>query len=349
MKKVQGFYLYSYRLVGFVFLIGLISSILWYGFCMLFFIANSSWSVPMILSPNQEKVMMHLEHVLALEHELSKNVAELTAFEQALAHKKILLNNAQQLHVRIEKGMLLQSQQYARSSRILHTLSQEKTAAVSELNLLQSKIKNRQAVINKELKIGLITKQEALAAHLISSKMHSDLVDAKASMQDLNRRALNFSNAASTLTGASTSLLAMDKVIRKVELENQMAQFESDIFSLTVSTERLKKNIKERGRVIALMTNSPYILATKTPTTVAFVPYRNLKHAKVGAPVYSCWLDIALCYRSGHVSRVYKAEEYSKHPMFKSDIKGQLVGIVFNREMDGQKKLLFLNSKPLLL
>ncbi len=349
IKNIQNFYLYSYRLIGFVFLTGLISSILWYGFCMLFFIANSSWSVPIILSPNQEKVMMHLEHVLALDHELTKNVAEFSAFEQALGHKKILLEIAQKLQIRIEKSMLLQSEQYAKNSQILYTLYQEKTVSVAELNQLLSKIKNRETVTEKELKIGLITKQEALASHLVSSKIRSDLVDAKASMHNLNRRALDFSNAASTLSGSANNLVAMDKVIRKAELENQIAQYKSDIFSLTVNTERLKKNIKERNQVIALMKNSPYILATKVPTTVAFVPYRNLKHAKVGSPVYSCWLDMVLCYQSGHVSRVYKAEEYSKHPMFKSDIKGQLIGVVFNNEIDGQKKLLFLKSKPLLL
>ena len=349
MKKIQNFYLYSYRLTGFVFLVGLISSILWYGFSMLFFIASSSWSVPLILSPNQEKVMMHLEHHLALEHKVAKDIAELVAFEQALSYKKRLLNSAQRLQVRVKQSLLLESQQNIKRSEILKQLSKEKTNTVAELHQLLSKIENRDAMIDKELSIGLITKQEALSAHLTSNKMRSDLVDAKASMHDLNRRARDFSNAANTLNGSANNLLAMDKVIKKVELANQIAQLKSDIFSLTVNTKQLKKNIEEKNQALALMTNSPYILATKGPTTVAFVPYRNLTHAKVGSPVYSCWLDMVLCYQSGHVARIYEAEEYSKHPIFKSDIKGQLIGIVFNHETDGQKKLLFLNSKPLLL
>ena len=349
MKKIQNFYLQSYRLIGFIFLVGLISSILWYAFSMLFFIANSSWSVPLILSQNQEKVMMHLEHVIGLEHEVNKSIAELTAFKQALDHKKILLNVAQKLQLRVNQSMVLQSQQYTKNSETLDQLSKEKRASVVELKQLLSKINYRESIIEKELKLGLITQQEALAARLMSNKIRSDLVDAKAIIYDLSRRSLAFSNAASTLNGSATNLLAMSKVVKKVELENQIAQIKSDIFSLTVSTERLRANIKEKNKVLALMTNSPYILATKVPTTVAFVPYRNLAHAKVGAPVYSCWLDMVLCYQSGYVSRVYKAEEYFKHPIFKSDIKGQLIGIVFNHEIDGQKKLLFLNSKPLLL
>jgi hypothetical protein len=349
MKRIQNFYLYSYRLIGFVFLLALISSILWYGFSMLFFIANSSWSVPLILSPNQEKVMMHLEHVLASEHQVTKNLAELTTFTKALEHKKLLLKTAQKLQVRVNQSMLLQSQQDTKNSRMFKTLSKEKTASIAELNQLLSKINLREAMIEKELQAGLITKQEALSAHLSSSKVRSDLVDARASLHDLNRRAQDFSNAANTLNGAANNLLAMNKVIKKVELENQIAQLKNDIFSLTISTEQLKTNVEKRNQVLIQMKNSPYILATRQPTTVAFVPYRNLTHAKVGAPVYSCWLDMVLCYKSGHISRVYKAEEYSKHPIFKSDIKGQLIGIVFNHKSDGQKKLLFLNSKPLLL
>ena len=349
MKKIQDFYLTSYRLIGFVFLVGLISSILWYAFSMLFFIANSSWSVPLILSPNQERVMIHQEHVLSLEHQINKNVAELKAFKQALGHKKIILIGAQKLLVRVDQSMLLQSEQYIQNSIIFDRLSEEKRINVVELKQLLSKINNREVIIDKELTVGLITKQEALAAHLTSSKIRSDLVNAKASMHDLRQRALDSSHAASTLNGSENHLLSMDKVVKKVELENQIAQLKSDIFSLVVSTEQLKKTIDSKKKVLALMMNSPYILATKVPTTVAFVPYRNLTRATVGAPVYSCWLDMVLCYQSGRISRVYKAEEYSRHPIFKSDIKGQLIGVVFNNETDSQKKLLFLNSKPLLL
>lgn len=348
MKRVQSFYLYSYRMVGFVFLIGLISSILWYGFSMLFFISNTSWSVPMILSPNQEKVMTHLEHVLALEHEVAKNMAQLSSTQESINHKKTQLQSTEKLQIRVEQSMALQSDLYSQNGKIFDKLSKEKTASVSTLKQLAAKIENRDTLIDEELKLGLITKQEAISAHLTSSKIQSDLVDAKASMYDLHQRSLDSLNAASTLNGSADNLMAMDKVVKKAELEELILQLKSDIFSLTITADQLTKTIDEKNQVLSILTNSPYIQATKNPTTVAFVPYRNLKRVKVGAPVYSCMLDMILCYKSGTVANVYKAEEYSKHPIFKSDLKGQLIGIAFDEESDGQKKLLFINSKPLL-
>ena len=97
------------------------------------------------------------------------------------------------------------------------------------------------------------------------------------------------------------------------------------------------------------MKKSPYIRAIKESTTVAFVPYHNLKNLKKGSPVYSCYLDMIFCYRSGQISNVYNAEEYFPHPIFKSELKGQLIGIAFNNTSDSQKKLLFINSKPLVI
>ena len=349
MKKIQNFYLFSYRLVGFVFLIGLISSILWYGFSILFFLSNSSWSVPMVLSPDQEKVMTHLEHVLILEHDIRKDSAELTSFQQDIKHKRHLLKTTEKLVDRFTQSMSTQSNQYSKNSILFKRLSQEKSANVVELNSLMTQIQTREQVTDQELKNGLITKQEALAAHLSLSKVRSDLVDAKLSMHELRERAHDFADAAGTLSGYANNLQSIDKVVKRAELESQKTQLESDIFSLNVRTNQLHKSITEKQRVIALMKNSPYIRATHSLTTVAFAPYSNLKNIEIGDAVYSCYLEMILCYKSGYVSELYSAEEYSKHPIFKSDIKGQLVGIKFKQSADGQKKLLFLKSKPLLL
>ena len=349
MKKIQNYYLYSYRLVGFVFLTGLILSILWYGFSMLFFIGNRTWSVPMILSPNQEKVMAHLEHVIVFEHEVAKNKAELRAAEQVLHHKKTLLKNHQQLLERVNQSMLYQSLQYSKESIKFKNLSEERANNIRQLRELNAGISNEEKAIEQELKLGLITKQEALLAHVAWNKLASNLLDSKTHMHDLEQRAKDYADAAKTLNGSGNHLTSMNKVIKKVELEGQLAELNSDIFSLQISTQQLKKNIDKKKHVLQFMKNSPYILATKKETTVAFVPYVNLHTVTIGAPVFSCYLDMIFCYKSGYISGVYNAEEYSKHPIFKSDVKGQFIAIHFNSATDGQKKLLFINSKPLFI
>lgn len=114
MKRLQNFYLYSYRLTGFIFLLGLISSILWYGFSMLFFSTSASWSVPLILSPDQEKVITHLEHMLNLEHQLAKDKTELKTAKEALLNKVALLKKSYALRLRFKQSMTAQAKQYSK-------------------------------------------------------------------------------------------------------------------------------------------------------------------------------------------------------------------------------------------
>jgi hypothetical protein len=349
MKRLQNFYLYNYRLIGFIFLSGLITSILWYGFSVLFFIVNTRWSTPFILSPNQKNVLIYQEHILSVQHELLKNKAELVAAKEALKNKKIVLENAERIQLRVKKSMERQAQQDAHNSKIYNKLTEEKAASVAELNKLAAEIQIRESTIHKELKIGLITKEEALSQQLLLSNIRSTLIEAKARVYELKQRSLDFNDAAHTLNGSANSLAAMDKIVRKAELARQIVQLKSDVFALTVTVEHLENSISKRTRVLLLSKQSPYIIATKASTHVAFVPYKNLSHVKIGATVYSCYLDMILCYKSGHITQVYAAEEYGRHPIFKSDIKGQFIGISFKDVTDAQKNLLFLNYKPLLI
>lgn len=349
MKKLQQLYLFSYRLVGFIFLMGLIVSILWYGFTLLFFVGSSSWSVPLILSPHQEKVIAHLEHVLALEQQVTNTNSEILVFEQTIAHKKHLLKINQQLLSRINESIKTQSKDYRNQSQRLSRLSQEKNATVKELRQLALMSTTKEAVIAEELKLGLITKQEAFSTRISTNQLHASLVDAKAGMYELKHRSLDYAHAAQTLNGSANDLKSMDKVIKRAELENQISQLKIDILSLYLSIDHLKNNNRKKSKALTLIKQSPYILATRKPTTVASVPYSNLKHLKLGSPIYSCYLDMLLCYKSGQIVAIYPAEEYFNHPVFKSEIKGQLIGISFYKESDAHKKLLFLNSKPLFI
>ena len=93
---------------------------------------------------------------------------------------------------------------------------------------------------------------------------------------------------------------------------------------------------------------SPYYQALTEPAYVAFVQYPNLRDATPGAPVYDCLFQVFLCVRVGTVTQVYDAEQYARHPIFKTDIKGKFVGIEFTRKKSGQSDVVFFGHKPLL-
>lgn len=349
MKRLQSFYLYSYRLTGFIFLLGLIVSILWYGFSILFFSASTSWSVPLILSPNQEKVITHLEHMLNFEHQLTEDITQLKTAKIALETKLLLLKKTNILHQRFTESILAQTKRYTNKSESLQQLTLEKNETIENINSLASQIKHREMSIAQELQSGLITKQEALKERLSITSLHNHLIDAKARSHELNQRAIDFANAADTLDGAASSLFALQNVVKKNELDIQIAELKIDTYSLKVTIEHLERVIKTRQDALEKMRRSPYILAINQSTWVAFVPYTNLHSVTPGSPVYSCYLDMIFCYKSGVVTDLYSAEEYGKHPIFKSEVKGQLIRIAYIDEKDARKKLLFINSKPLMI
>lgn len=349
MKRIQNFYLYCYRLIGFIFLAGLIISILWYSFSVIFFLTSSSWSMPLILSPNQENVLVHQEYMMNVKQELLKNQTELATKKNALDNKRFILKNTEELQLRFEKSMEKEAEDDAKNSKIYAELAQKKAANLAELTQFAKDIEHKNALIDKDLKMGIITKEEALSEHLALNNLRLTLVDAKVKMHELEQRSVDFDTSSLTLQGSAANLDAMSKISKKMELTHQILQLKSEIFSLNITIDSLEKIIKKHMEVLSLIKQSPYILATKSPIHVAFVPYKNLAHVKMGLPVYSCYLDMMFCYQSGHITQLYKDEEYTKHPLFKSDIKGEFIGIAFNHEKDAQKKLLFINGKPLFI
>jgi hypothetical protein len=242
-----------------------------------------------------------------------------------------------------------QAERYTSKSLSFHALNLEKKNNIKGLNRLVAQVKDNEDELKVELKMGLITKQEAVKEQLALSTLHSYLVQERTGAHELEQRAIDFANAADTLDGAATNLLALQNIIKKNELDTKIAELKVDSYAYKVSSEHLEKDIKKRERALARMRNNPYILATKRPTTVAFLPYVNLNHIKKGDPVYSCYFDMIVCHQSGYIAAIYSAEEYGTHPIFKSELKGQLLRIAYTDKKDAQKKLLFLNAKPLLI
>ena len=77
--------------------------------------------------------------------------------------------------------------------------------------------------------------------------------------------------------------------------------------------------------------------------------YDNLASAKPGGPVFDCYLQVIVCRQVGTMTQVYDAEQYARHPFFKTDIKGKFVEIRFTSTESSESSILFLGHKPLLL
>lgn len=349
MKKIQNTYLYFYRTIGFIFIIGLVGAILWYALSILFFSLSATWSVPIVLSPSQEKVIGHLTRVSAFEQELRKNKIDLDITQEEYSKKKILLQNAELLQPRLDHSIAAQSKRYLEASGQLKSLTKERQKNIAELNKLSKDNRVKKSSIDRELKAGIITKNEANSQQLILNNINSSLIDAKAQLTDLSLNAEELGSAATTLNGSSGNIDAMNNIARKVDLNLQVEGLRTDLSKLGATIETLVPVIEEGDRILQVLKDSSYFLATRESTRVVFIPYDNRANAKVGEKVYSCYLRMVFCYRAGTIVRVYEAEEYGRHPVFQTALKGIFLGVDFKDPDDAKKDLLFIGSRPFII
>ena len=346
--KLQNIYLHLYRIIGFIFLAGLVCAILWYALSVLFFSSNSNWSIPLVLSPTQDKVIGHLSQVSSFEQNLSKQKIELMTNAEELKSKEALLESTMGLNERLSQSMNAQAQRYAHAGQDMAAVLNEKQNAFlsnkGNLNAAQASLKN----IDRELRLGLITKQQAASQRLSLYALSSTMINDKAQIQQLKTQTGEMASAANTLSGGDSNLAAIVSVSQGAELNIKLVQLKNDILKLKASNADLEKNIASSDKTLEGLKDSPYLLAIRHPTNVIFVPYENMGDVHEGAPIYTCYLKMIFCAQSGQITRVYEAEEYARHPMFKTDLKGRFVGVNFEEEKDAQKDIAFIDHRPLL-
>jgi hypothetical protein len=78
------------------------------------------------------------------------------------------------------------------------------------------------------------------------------------------------------------------------------------------------------------------------------VPYDNQSDAKVGAPIYDCYLNMVLCRKVGTVKQIFLGEEVINHPIFKTQVRGLTILMDLSHPESAKSQTVFLGRKPLL-
>jgi hypothetical protein len=78
------------------------------------------------------------------------------------------------------------------------------------------------------------------------------------------------------------------------------------------------------------------------------VPYDDQASAKVGAPIYDCYLNMVLCRKVGTVKQIFLGEEQITHPIFKTLVRGVMIQMDLSHPDSAKSKTVFLGRKPLL-
>jgi len=68
----------------------------------------------------------------------------------------------------------------------------------------------------------------------------------------------------------------------------------------------------------------------------------------VGAPIYDCYLNMALCRKVGVVKQVFLGEQVINHPIFKNQVRGLTILMDLSHPESAKSQTVFLGRKPLL-
>ncbi|CAJ0858365.1 hypothetical protein [Ralstonia flatus] len=340
----------TYRIVMTSVLIVVMVGILSYLFLMLFYGVDRNWAAPLVLSPTQSKVLAFQPDVAALEASLLKNRVELNTAIRKYQAIEDQVTQLQSLSAQFARAQRFEAKALASVNASLQGVLRQKRMDIDQTRQAVDEARPMLASLDAELSAGLITKDEVARRRMDMRTAQNALTDSQVQTVLLATQASQASAASNTLTqSGAASLTALQSLTSDAQIRIAIAQASVDAGTAKEAIHQLEATVKEGERVLQTAKRSPYYRALTTSVPVVFVPYDNVSAAKVGAPVFDCMLQVLLCRKVGKVVEVYEAEEYARHPLFKTDIRGKFAEIDFEEREASESSVVFLSFKPLLL
>lgn len=349
MKSLSNTYLYIYKVLGFSFIVSMVLGILIYAFLLAFYSISNTWGSPIILSPSQTRVMSFQPQVANLVLNLNKQKAELS--NAILIKKNILeqLINIDTVAIKMEEAMLVEKRRALSTSSTLDSLVFSKNENIRQSDQALIELNGLGKQIDDELAAKLITSDQAAQRRIAIQSSRNAFTELKTGTAQLNVQSAQLKDYASTLGGRNKSLSALVPTKQIMELDALKSQLNLQLITSEQNVEIVRKAMAADNRILQVAMSSPYYAALWAPTPVLFIPYDNLNKVKKDLPIYNCWLQIIFCSQVGTIAEIFDAEEYAKHPLFKTDLKGRFASMILTDKTAANSQVLFIGSKPLFI
>lgn len=346
---VQKLIISAYRLTSFIVLSTVLTLVIGYLLLLIFYTVNTSWAAPLVLSPSQTRVMSFQPQVAALALNLNKQKGELKT--AILVKKNILeqLINLDTVAIKMEEAMLAEKHKALSTSSTLDSLVASKNENIRQSDQALAELNGLGRQIDDELAAKLITSDQAAQRRISIQSSRNAFTELKTSTAQLNVQSGQLKDFASTLGGKNKSLLALAPTKQLMELDVLKSQLRLQLITSEQNEEIVRKAMASDNRILQVAMSSPYYAALWAATPVLFIPYDNLDRAKKGQAIYNCWLQIIFCSQVGTIDEVFEAEEYAKHPLFKTELKGRMATVTFTDKTATNSAVLFIGSKPLFI
>lgn len=348
----KGTVLNWYRRLAIFLLVAILMGAVSYGITVITFLFNKSWAVPVIMSKSDPHVAQLAAQVFQARQNYDKMESELGIAKKAHKLLQIQRDALRDIIARYEQALNAEKVATQKYSSKLQALSADKIVINAKNARLVENSLPTAASIDKSLNAGLITTTTAIQMRTAALGLEASLADGNLAAAALLNQIGQLNRGVHSLAGGNSSPEAIQSIAQVNLLRQQLNETELKLLELDSDVKTKTKDTAELGAMLSSLKASPYYITAygaKTVNRFAFVPYENEDSARIGAPVFSCKLEIVLCFQVGTIKTVTTEEERLQHPLYNTLVRGVLVELDLGENQAAKDKVLFVGSRPFVI
>jgi hypothetical protein len=344
-----------YKVVGLFVLTAILAGLASFFVLNIFFLFDTSWLAPVILSPSHPKVVELRAQVAQQTSHREKLEAERLELRAALRHTERSLK-LHERHSGLQKRVVLAEAQTATEQAAELRVVEKRYAGVSR-HLARSSgdyAKLASSLLDAHQGSRMIDRESYTRGRYLLSQVKMGNTSAKErqleiswSVKSLDARADSF---AAVAAGNHEGIRTLDALNASSEIDQaqlELAALEDRKSNLEIQLTMLNGSIARYDSLLADIEDTPWLRAVDEKITIAFVPYDNLKNVAEGDTLFGCWMELVGCREVGKVAKILDGEFSAKHPLDNRDVRGQMVELDLRDQAAAQKNTLFARHRPL--
>ncbi len=350
---------FLYKKMAIAILSALFLTFLFYGVMIIFFIASSSWSMPIELSRGHELV-------LRAERDLGQMKVRQNQVRQALQEANANLTNANRKRRDAELVLSISKKTVELEIARQTTMARQARAHIKRLNQVIADFNrnNKRSAFARNLNAAYrqrtITMKSLNSGTLaILETLHRmALISNELAMKEIERDRINhrllFLKSLKAEMGEPEIRTIVSAGSDFVQLARQVIEAKATIAEATKAREtaeaearHLNDSLTVVSSNIASLVTTPVGRAISEPVTVLFVPYANASNYSEGSNLYGCYTTIFGCSSIGTTGSVIEGETSAVHPLFGKPLRGIFVEANITRPEDTREELVHVGRPPL--
>lgn len=333
--------LFLYHISGTVLLYGVLLWTLWFCGKLLFFVTNTSWIVPTVITKEDPAVLDAAQKIITTSQAMDALKLDGQKNQEAINEMQAHRQQLSLLYPKLVAAIRKESAANSDNGRRLFTLD---ARAVAKNDQFAQAVENANEVsreIDQDLSVGLITKADAAVKKEQIAEQSAAALDDQISETLLRDQILQ-----KTTTGTQT----LDILDKQAELRSQLATLDLSVAAAERQIHSDSAQLDQLKEAMRLVNNTPYNAVLNGSQTFAFVPYSD-GAIEPETAIFGCSLEFLFCHQVGKVVRVFSDEQHEQNPvaipMLSATIRGVVAEIHLQDTTAVKAQALFLRRAPL--